>query len=218
MPRSRPNSRRGSGRSGGAARRALLAGALAVATVALTGCQPVDSPLFDADAIAATRSVIVLPMVDAPGAEGAGSGKVVPGVLVAELVRMGRFNVIHVPPEKFEQALARSGYSASDCYDPAVSAALGRELAADAVVCGEITHYGTQKEHSSTAVLVVASGGTQTTHWVSLNLRMVKAGEGRIIYVGSGTASSKEGYTAAVKLAAQRATQSLRRLITRLKK
>ena len=217
MPRSGPNSRRAQS-SRGAARRALLAGALAVAAVAMTGCQAADSPLFDADAIAAARSVIVLPMVDAPGAEGTGSGKVVSGVLMAELVQMGRFNVVHIPREKFEQALARSGYSASDCYDPAVSAGLGKELAADAVVCGEITHYGTQKEHSSTAVLVVASGGTKTTHWVSLNLRMVKAGEGRIIYVGSGTASSKEGYTAAVASAAKQATASLRRLITRLEK
>ena len=217
MPRSRPNNP-GSGRSGGAARRALLAGALAVGAVAMTGCQPADSPLFDGDAIAAARSVIVLPMVDAPGNEGAGSGKVTAGVLMAELVQMGRFNVIHVAPEKLKEALARSGYSASDCYDPAVSAALGKELAADAVVCGEITHYGTQKEHSSTAVFIVAGGGTQTTHWVSLNLRMVKAGEGRIIYVGSGTASSKEGYTAAVASAAEQAIASLRRLITRLEK
>lgn len=198
-------------------RRALLGAALAAGAIALTGCQAARSPLFDPEALAAARRVIVLPMVDAPGADGAGSGKVVPGVLVTELVQMGRFSVIEVSPEKFKQALARSGYAAGDCYDPAVSAALGKELAVDAVVCGEITHYGTQKEHSSTTVLIVAGGGTQTTHWVSLNLRIVKAGEGKIIYVGSGTASSKEGYAPAVRSAAQQATESLRRLIKRLK-
>ena len=207
MSRSRPHNRR-----------ALLVCALAVAAVATTGCQPAHSPLYDPDAVAAARSLIVLPMVDAPGAEGAGSGRVVSGVVISELVRLGRFNVVHVSREKLNEALTGSGYSASDCYDPAVSAALGKELDADAVVCGELTHYGTQKEHSSTAVLVVAGGGTQTTHWVSLNLRMVKAGEGRIIYVGSGTASSKEGYTAAVASAARQATASLRRLIARLEK
>ena len=177
----------------------LVAAAGLIALV-LGGCA--GAPVLESAAdLAGITSVIVLPIVDAPGPAAKGSGRVVTGEIIGELVRMGRYNVIHVPQKKLDEAIAATGYALSDCYDPAVAGALAKQLKADAAVCGALTHYGTQKEHSATTVLITSGGGTAVTHWVGLNLRLVTAGYGKTVYTGAGWGQSKEGYTAPIKQA-----------------
>ncbi len=187
----------------------LLLACTAAAMFPLAGCQPPRPALFDADALTAARRLIVLPLVDAPGPEGKGSGRVVSGAIIADLLRMGRFDIVNIPRKKLMSALEKTGYALQDCYDPVVAAAVGKELNADAVVCGELTHYGTEKEHSTTYIMIAGGGQTDTRHWASLNLRIVSPADGSIIYNGTGNASSKEGYTSAIRSAVRQATGSL---------
>ena len=178
-------------------RNSLAAAAAVAIALALGGC--VAPVLESADDLAGIKSVIVLPMVDAPGPAAKGSGRVVTGEIIGELVRMGRYDVIHVPQKKLAEAIAATGYALSDCYDPAVAGALAKQLKADAAVCGALTHYGTQSEHRATTVLISSGGGTSSTHWIGLNLRLVTAGNGKTVYTGAGWGQSPEGYTAPIR-------------------
>jgi len=196
--------------------RAALA-TVAVTTALLAGCEPARPLLFDAESLTAARRVVVLPLADAPGPQGTGTGRAVVGVIVGELVEMGRFDVINVTDESLQEALEATGYSLADRYDPSVASAVGKQMGADLVVSGEVVHYAAQKEHSSTAVLITSGGQTETTHWVSLSLRIVRSGEAQIVYAGEGTASSKEGYTPAAVAAAGAAMASLRYFVENIK-
>jgi curli biogenesis system outer membrane secretion channel CsgG len=192
--------------------------ALVLLVAACAGCEPVYSPLVDVDALETTQRVIVLPFADAPGTTGGQqAGMAARGVTLTELMRAGDFTVVNVSPERLKEALDATGYAAEDCYDPVVAAAVGKELEVDAVVCGELMQYGTIQEVSSTAVMIVAGSETKTTHWVSISVRIVRSSDGNIIYAGSGTSSSPEGYTPAVSEACKQALTELKSVMARRK-
>jgi hypothetical protein len=188
---------------------AVLAGAV------LSGCQPARPGVFDAPALLSAKKAIVLPFTDAPGVQGKGSGQVVGGSVLTELFALGRYEIANLTPDGLREALAKTGYAADDCYDPIVAAAVGRQFNADIVVAGELTHYRTQQEDSSTAVLIVSGGGTKITQWVSMNLRIIRAEDAKTIYAGSGTASSAEGYSPAAQQASNKALALLKDLFQR---
>jgi len=185
----------------------------------LAGCQPPRPALFDPDALRAGKRIVVLPLADAPGQEAQGSGKVVAGVVAAELVHMGYHDVLNVSPAALDAALRRAGHAPSDVYDPTVAAELARDLGADVTVTGELLHYGTQREQNASKIILLAgSGQTRTTHWVSLGLRIVPAGEPRVIYAGAGTAGAAEGYNPAAREACRQALAALKRFLDRQKR
>lgn len=189
--------------------RRLLAACVAAVAGAAGGCAPVRPALFDAAALKAARRVVVLPLADAPGQKTEGSGKSFRAVIEQQLLNNCEYDVIHLPKEKLDAALKKTGLSMADCYDPAVAAELARSLGADAAVAGELLHYAIQREMASTTVVMVSGGGTEVTHWVSVSIRLTDAKTGRIIYAGTGTAQNAGGFTKAATEAARQAFAAL---------
>ena len=190
---------------------AVLAGVVAAALAA--GCEPIKPKLFDAAALLAARSAVVLPLTDAPGAQAEGSGKVLRGIAITQLFETGRMRIIDVPIDKFESMVKSAGYDVQDCYDPTVAAAVARQAGADIAFSGELSHYATQKEYSATAVMVVAGGGTSTRHLVGVSMRVVRASDGKIIYTGTGAAGNLEGYNKALIEAYKQSIAALKHLL-----
>ncbi len=184
-----------------------------VAAGLLAGCDPDASGVFDAEALCSVGRVVVLPLGDAPGQDGAGSGAVGRGAALTELVQVGKYRVVDASDARLRAAVAETGYLIEDCYDPPVAAAVGARLQADAAVTGELIHYGKQQELVSTTITYVSGSKTETTHWVSLNLRIMRSADGKILYTGIGTASSKEGYSPACAEASRRALAPLKGLL-----
>jgi len=198
-------------------RRMILAGALP-AVWALQGCAPARPPLFDAQALARCDRVIVVPLADGPGPKATGSGKALRGAVIRELLHMPDLGVINLTDQNLATTLQKLGYAVQDCYDPMVAAEVGRALDADTVVTGEITHYDTQQEQAQTTVMIVTGGGTDTTHWVSASIRMVRARDAKIIYTGKATASHTEGYTQASAAVCKELFASLKHFLEHEKK
>ena len=192
---------------------AVLAGLVVAALVA--GCEPVRPKLFDEEALLATRSTVVLPLADAPGSQAVGSGKLLRGIAITQLFETGGLRIIDVPIDKFESMVKSAGYDVQDCYDPTVAAAVAKQAGADIALSGELSHYATQKEYSSTTVVVVGTGGTSTRHLVGVSLRVVRASDAKIIYTGTGAAGDLEGYNKALTEACKQALASLRYFLTK---
>jgi len=184
--------------------------ALAALTAALAGCERPDPPLTDRSAILAARSVLVITPADAPGPKHSGSGRSLRGVVQLKLLQMEKLSVKDVLDEALLAEFDKAGYSFEDRYDPAVAAAVGRQLGVDVVATGELLHLDRQQEMTTTTVVILSGGGTETTHWVAMNLRLVNCADGRIIYAGSGQAHSPDSYNAAADQAADQAFAHLR--------
>ncbi len=191
---------------------AVLAGLVAAALA--VGCEPIRPKLFDAEALLAARSMVVLPLADAPGPQAVGSGKLLRGIAITQLFETGGLRIIDVPMDKYESMVKSAGYDVQDCYDPTVAAAVAKQAGADIAFSGELSHYATQKEYSSTTVMVVGTGGTSTRHLVGVSLRVVRASDGKIIYTGTGAAGDPEGYNKALTEACKQALASLRYFLT----
>ena len=185
-----------------------------VAAVLAVGCEPIRPKLFDAEALLAARSTVVLPLADAPGPQAVGSGKLLRGIAITQLFETGGLRIIDVPIDKFESMVKSAGYDVQDCYDPTVAAAVAKQAGADIALSGEFSHYATQKEYSATTVMVVGAGGTATRHMVGVSLRVVRASDGKIIYTGTGAAGHTEGYTQAATEACKQALASLKHFLT----
>ena len=110
----------------------ILPAILAAGLSLVGGCAVARPTLFDAEALQSSRTLIVLPMVDAPGPSGQGAGRVVSGFLVGEFLKMDKYDIINVPASRLQEICDELGYAAEDCYDPAVAAAVGAKLKADA--------------------------------------------------------------------------------------
>ncbi|HDY65374.1 MAG TPA: hypothetical protein ENH84_03965 [Phycisphaerae bacterium] len=195
----------------------VLAGA-AFVTALVGGCEPVRPVLFDEVALTVMKTVTILPFSDAPGPDAIGSGRSVRGVIVTELLRLPELNIQNLSPEKVSAALNAAGYIAEDCFDPVVAADVARRLNVDAVVVGELLHFGLEKQHVTTSAMFVTGGETKTNHWVSLNLRIVRAADAKIIYVGSGTAQSRDGYTPAAGKACKKCLASVKYFLEQKRK
>jgi len=198
--------------------RRLVWTVLVAVVPAMNGCAPRRPVLFDADALASAHEFIVLPLTDGPGPNAQGSGKALRGAIVSELLDMGDLNLIHFTEQDLKGILDKLGYSRRDCYDPVVAAAVAKTRNADTVVTGEVTHYDSQQERGQTTILVLSGGGTSTTHWVSANVRVLRASDGKIIYTGTGTTSSDKGYSDAARGACKQAFASMRHFLAREKK
>lgn len=190
---------------------------MAALSAAMPACDSRRPALLDGPSLLSARRAAVLPLTDAPGnpTEVAGSGPVVADVVLNELLRLGKYEISNLTAEKLEEAAGKAGYAVADGYDPVVAAAFGRELGVDVVVIGEVTHYGAQQEQYQTSVSYYSGGETKTFQWVGLNVRIVRAADGKTIYAGSGAASSNKEYSAAAKDAAAKALAALKDFLQR---
>ena len=180
----------------------------AVAFAFAQGCAPLIAGA-DQQSLLTVRQIVVVPVTDAPHAGSVGSGVTARGAIVQGLHRLGRYDLINVSLDDITRAAAEAGYDLGDCYDPHVAAAIGRELGADAVVCGELTHWSTRQEMDQSSLLIVSSGGTKTYHYVGLSLRIVQTSDAEIIYSDMGSGRSDTGYTSAVEAATEQGMSEL---------
>ena len=186
---------------------ACCVGALAV----VQGCVPPLPPSADAAALRAVKRTIVLPLADGPRPTKAErSGYALQSAMMPELLSIPGLTVINVAPAQLKETLDKLGYAMEDRYDPVVAADVAKALGADTVITGEITHYDIQKEKGESAVFIFTDGSTTTLHWVSANIRVVRASDARIIYAGGGTASSPTGYAAAAEAVCKHAFHAMR--------
>ena len=190
---------------------------LVAVVLMLQGCEPVNLSTEDQQALKDIEFVVVLPLTDGPEWTAEGSSWVARGAVLQEMYRLGRYKIINIPRKEVEAAATATGYDVLDCYDPHVAAAIARHLEADAVACGEITHWSTRQEMDSSSAPFVTSTETKTDHYVGLSLRVVAADDAAILYTGAGNGVSNKGYTSAARLAAQQATRELREFCRRLK-
>lgn len=190
-------------------RRTAACGLLAL--LAVHGCVPVLPPASDAAALRAAKRMIVLPLADGPaGPRAQRSGSAMRSAIMPQLLNMPGLDVVNVSPAQLQKKFDELGYALEDRYDPVVAADVAKALGADTVITGEITHYDIQKEKGETVIVIVGSGGTDTLHWVSANIRVIRADDARIIYTGGGTASSPTGFTPAAEAVCKRAFHSMR--------
>jgi len=187
---------------------ALMTALAAMAFMA--GCAPVSIESSDQQALRTVRRIIVLPLTDAPHAKADGTGLSARGEIIEALFHLGGYDLINVSPSEVEAAAERVGYEVRDCYDPLVAAAMGRELKADAVVCGELTHWDTRKEWHSSSLSAASSSKTTTYHCVGVSLRIVRTSDAEIIYSGIGSGRTEDEYPVALKTAVKQAMADLR--------
>lgn len=181
----------------------------AILAVGLVGCNDRTFTVHRAD-LAAGGHYVVLPLADAPGDQAKGSGNVIAGDLVAELVRLPEVRVFRLSDAKLTAALESSGFDRADLYDPIVAADVGQQAKADCVLFGELMHYGPERSRSDSAFSIFRGGKTTTVYWVSLNVRIIRAADGKILYAGYGVAADPEGYQKASRDACHEALQGLR--------
>ena len=198
-----------------AAASAIVLGLLCAAS--LFGCEPPRPKLFDENAIRTARTVLVLPLIDAPGEPAIGSGAAFRGTVEQHLLNGCKFDVIDLSKAKLSEILKDTGLDVMDCYDPAVAAKIARKFNADLAVTGELPHYAIQREMSSTTVVIITGGKTKTTHLVCVSIRIVNASDAKIIYTGTGVAQDPEGFTNAASQAVKQALASLAYFTTHLK-
>lgn len=177
--------------------------------VAAGGCVPMPTQ-FDGETLRQARTLVVLPLADAPGADTAGSGKLVRGELVTQILGTGALQGTDLRVEQFEAKVAQLGYDNRDRYDPTVAAAVAKDMGTDLAVCGELIQYGKKQEYGGGAVLIIAGGETTTWHQVSLSMRVVRATDGKIVYTGTGWGQAREGYTQATSQACTKALAALK--------
>lgn len=191
----------------------LLPAAIAAGCLALCpGCLPETALLFDKPAVQEVKKIIVLPLSDAPGPQAKGAGISARGSVIEELVTIGKYQVMSVSGGELQKLLDESGFRPDECYDPAVCAEIGRKCGADAVVCGELTAFGTRQESATNTVLVFSGGGTHTDHRVGVSLRITRTSDGKIIFVSHACSFSQEGYSQAVTQACKNAFGSIHNL------
>jgi len=174
------------------------------------GCAPVSVESSDQQALHTVRRIIVLPLTDAPHAEADGTGLSARGEIIEALFHLGGYDLINVSPSEIEAAAERVGYEVRDCYDPRVAAAMGTELKADAVVCGELTHWKTRQEWQGGSFSIASGSKTTTYHCVGVSLRIVQTSNAEIIYSGMGSGRTEKGYAFALKTAVKQAMAALR--------
>ena len=180
----------------------------ALAAVLLSGCDLDTSVPFDGPA------VVLVPFADAPGVNATGSGRLVGGEFLTQLVAMGQYRVSNLTGETFTAALKQAGFDERDCYDPALAAAIAKQTGADLAVSGELMQYGKKQEYAGRDVLIVVHGGeTETCYQVSVSLRLVRAADGKVVYTGTGSGESKEGLPQAAAVACTGALKSLKEFL-----
>lgn len=112
---------------------------LVCATGLVMGCGTSPQITIRDDDVARIRTVAILPLVDAPGAEAGYSGKAVAGVLCQELMAVPGIRVVE--RERLSTVISEQRLGHSDLADPKTAVRLGRLIGADAVMTGSVTQY-----------------------------------------------------------------------------
>ncbi|MEI7834971.1 MAG: hypothetical protein WCK05_00995 [Planctomycetota bacterium] len=170
----------------------------------LGGCQ--TAGVLDPAALAGAKSVGVLPGVGAPGMDGSGAGPMQGGLLITSIVDLQRFQTVQGPAAIRKAADARK----DALWDPASQAQIARDLGIDLFAVSEVLEYRFQKKYRSSSAIVTKALWTETTHFVTTTVRLIRPQDGRMVYCGTGRGESKDGYGPAVLAANTQAMQELK--------
>jgi hypothetical protein len=172
-----------------------------LAVLGVVGCAP-ESQICDARALVSARRVAVMPVVRPEGvADGGGQS----GVLITELAALGYYDVEGVG--RFRRALKKSDGN----NDPAKQQAVAKELSLDALGVCEVTDSRWTTDVRTAWYYVGSANWTEYTYHVSVQVRLISP-DGKVLYVGRGTAESKNGYGPATVEATRNALALLRDL------
>jgi curli biogenesis system outer membrane secretion channel CsgG len=158
------------------------------------------------DILVRTRTYAVIPLVDAPQAEG--SGKVVLTGTVTALYQCPGIRVVE--QARLDDILKQRDLNISHLRSAETATEVGRLVGADAIIMGELTQYQAQETSGTIVVYVVAHSGTKYTHRVGLSIRAVRVADAKVIYARDGWGTSQEGFAEAAKQAAEMAIKPLR--------
>lgn len=181
----------------------ILAAAALLAPV-LAGCQPTG--VLDPAALAAAKSVGVLPGVGAPGADGSGAGPMEAGLLITALVDLQRFDTVQGPAAIRKAADARK----DALWDAALQGQIAHDLGIDLLAVSEVLEYRFEKKYRSSSAIVTKALWTETTHFVTTTVRLIRPKDGALVYTGTGRGESKDGYGPAVLAANAQAMLELK--------
>jgi len=154
-------------------------------------------------ALSQVTSVAILPLADAPGSQGRGSGAVVAGAMTPYVQAPGlrvveRAQLARLVEEQDLKALFS---------DATTTAQLGKQIGVDVVMVGEVSQYQARSSSRNVALPYVGGslGGTSNNHYVGLNIRAVRVSDATVIYARSGNGKDSGGFTAAADEAARKA-------------
>jgi len=196
-------------RASEAGRRLIVAVSLAAACAG--GCE-VKSHIYDGDALLEAGKLCVMPGVGAPGPDGKNAGIMQAGLLITELANLRGFEVAgtgHLRRELGDKA---------DPWDPGVEARIARKLNIDLLALPEVTDYRFTKQTHSQSFMGVSRTWTTSTYWSTVRLLIVRPGDGKLVYSGTGSAGSDKGYGPAVLQATGKSIEELRKFLVNAEK
>ncbi len=182
---------------------------LAVLLIAalLVGCD--QWKVYEPQDLAAARKVVVLPAAGAPGGFGPHAGRVQTGLLITALDRTGRFKV--EGPARLRQRM--SAFGDPSLWSADTQGALAAELGADLLAIAEVVDYRPTVDTRRSNYYFGSSTQTESTFWASVNVRLIRPADGAIVYYGTGTAESKDGYGPAMLQATDQAVTGLNQFL-----
>lgn len=176
----------------------------ALLAIVLGGCQ--GTGVLDPAALASARSVGVLPGVGAPGTDGSGAGPMESGLLITCIVDLQRFQTVQGPA-----AIRKAADAKKDAlWDVTFQAQIARDLGIDLLAVSEVLEYRFEKKYRSSSAVVTKALWTETTHFVTTTVRLIRPQDGKLVYCGTGRGESKEGYGPAVLAANAQAMTELK--------
>ncbi len=179
------------------------------ASALLAGCVP-KTNIYDAYALTEARRVAVMPGLGAPGPDGTNAGTAESSLLITSLAGLDYYQV--EGPGRIRKA-AKAGLATRPATSRSLQAEITDRLDIDLLVLADVTDYRFTKQWRSASWFVGSSQWTETTYWAGVDMRIVTPDDGRIVYSGSGSASSRRGYGPALQQATGKALAELARFL-----
>ena len=179
------------------------------ALILSAGCGP-RTNIYDAYALTEAKRVAVMPGLGAPGPDGRNAGLAESSLLITALADLDYYQV--EGPGRMRKAV-KAGAATRPAFSRSLQAEIADRLDIDLLVLADVTDYRFTKQWKSASWLVGSSQWTETTYWAGVDMRIIKPDDGRIVYSGSGSASSKQGYGPALRQATGEALAELARFI-----
>jgi len=188
--------------------RAACVVAATVASAMTAGCAS-QSGIYDGYALHQARRVAVLPGLGAPGMGGENAGAMQSSVVITSLANCKAFDV--EGPGRLRKAITERSSGSDSERD--LQASVARDLGIDLLVLPDVTDYRFEKEWKSSWWYFGSSTWTETTYIAGVNVRIIDPDDGRLVYAGSGQATSKLGYGPAVREATETAMTELKQFL-----
>ncbi|MBI5725803.1 MAG: hypothetical protein HZA50_17720 [Planctomycetes bacterium] len=178
---------------------------LAAVVAFACGCEG-PSKVYDLDALVSAKTAVVMPATGSPNAAGANAGKAQTGLLINALACLNRYTV--QGPAQFARLIRQQ--ADDDAWDPKVQQEALKKLSADLIVLAEVTDHRPSSVSKSSNYYFGSKQWTQSVFDVSVTVRVIRAADGKMLYVGNGWATSQESYSQAFVAATDAAMDELR--------